>query len=150
MSAALIVQRLRRFLLINVALLFAATILELALSEHFQETLQLIPFVLSAAGLLAVGAVWFRPTRGTILTLRGVMLLIMLGSLTGVLLHLRGNFAFELDIRPNAALGDVVLEALTGAAPLLAPGILALGALLAIAATYYHPALTGMAEAEAA
>jgi hypothetical protein len=34
-----------------------------------------------------------------------------------------------------------LLEALTGAAPLLAPGVLALAGVLAIAATYYHPAL---------
>ena len=35
----------------------------------------------------------------------------------------------------------MLLKALTGAAPLLAPGILALAGVLAIAATAYHPAL---------
>jgi hypothetical protein len=44
-------------------------------------------------------------------------------------------------MRPNAVPGDVVTQALMGASPLFAPGILALGAVLAIAATYYHPAL---------
>jgi hypothetical protein len=56
-------------------------------------------------------------------------------------LHLFDNFAFEREIRPNAALVDVIINALRGVNPLLAPGILALAAALAIAATYRHPVL---------
>jgi hypothetical protein len=46
-----------------------------------------------------------------------------------------------LEMRPSAVWSDVWFEALRGAAPLLAPGILALAAIIAIAATYEHPAL---------
>ena len=42
---------------------------------------------------------------------------------------------------PNAALMDAVLNGLKGASPLLAPGTLIFAALLALIATYRHPAL---------
>jgi hypothetical protein len=82
-----------------------------------------------------------RAERIQLLALRGVMGLLLLGSLLGVYEHLVNNFAFELDMRPNAVWGDVWFQALRGAAPLLAPGILAVAAVVAIAATYAHPAL---------
>jgi hypothetical protein len=141
MSSTAVEERLRRFLLIIVAFVYLGTLIELVLEEHFKELNQLIPFVLCGLGILAVLAVLFRPQRNTILVMRGIMVVAALGSLLGIYLHLTGNFAFELEMRPNAVPGDVVTQALTGASPLLAPGILALGAVLAIAATYYHPAL---------
>ncbi len=53
------------------------------------------------------------------------------------------NLSFEQEVRPNAEMGDMVMNALKGASPLLAPGALVFAGLLAIAATYYHPALAG-------
>ena len=67
--------------------------------------------------------------------------LITLGSCFGIFEHIENNLAFALEIRPNAVVSDVFFEALRGASLLLAPGILTLGAILALAATYYHPAL---------
>ncbi len=141
MSTTLVDAHLRRFLLGLTAFIFIGTVIELWLSDHTNETLQWIPFILSAMGFLAVGAVWLRPSRQTIRVLRGVMTLVALGSIAGIYFHLNGNFEFELEMRPGASATDVIMEALKGADPLLAPGILALAALLAIAATYYHPAL---------
>ena len=57
-------------------------------------------------------------------------------------LHLVNNYQFEAELRPGAAAGDIFMQALMGANPLLAPGILALAGVLAIAATYYDPALS--------
>ena len=51
------------------------------------------------------------------------------------------QYEFALEIQPNATTSEIVMDALRGANPLLAPGVLALAAILAIAATYYHPAL---------
>ncbi len=141
MTAEVIVTRLRRFLLILVAFVCAGTIVELLLTEHVEHPLQLIPFGLCVLALLAVGAVWFRPQRGTIMTLRGVMVVVAAGSVLGMYLHLANNLDFELEIRPNANGSEVIMDALMGVNPLLAPGILVLVAVLAIAATYYHPAL---------
>lgn len=141
MSAEALVQRLRRLLTLLAAFILVGTMIELWLTEHVEEPLQLIPFALCTLGLVMMGVAYSRPRRGTLLALRGTMALVGAGSLLGMYLHLTSNFQFELEIRPNAAAGDVIMEALRGANPLLAPGILVLAAILAIAATYYHPAL---------
>ena len=118
-----------------------STVVELFLAKHTEDPVQFVPFVLCGVGLIAVVATLLRPRRATLMALRGVMGLLMLGSLLGMYEHLANNFAFGLEMRPSAAWSDVWFEALRGAAPLLAPGILALAAIIAIAATYQHPAL---------
>jgi hypothetical protein len=145
MSAAVVVNRFRRLLLILSACLCVGTIVELRLRDHIKEPPQLIPFGLCAAGLIVILAVLIRPDRNTIRALRVLMAFLVIGSVLGVYFHLQNNFELELEMRPGASPGDVVMQALTGASPLLAPGILALAAVLAIAGTYYHPAL-GWAE----
>ena len=141
MDATTVVQRLRTFLLALAASLCAGTIVELLLAEHTETPIQLIPFVLCGVALVAVLAALVRPQRATLIGLRAVMALMIAGSCLGVFEHVQGNLGFELEIHPNATAGAVWLDALKGAAPLLAPGILALAAVIAIAATYYHPAL---------
>jgi len=134
-------QRLRTFLLGLSAWMCVGTIIELLLAKHYDDPVQLVPFALCGVGLIALLVALWRPRRGTLLALRGVMGLLIVGSLAGVYEHVVNNFAFELEMRPNAVWSDVWFQALRGAAPLLAPGILAIAALIAIAATYAHPAL---------
>lgn len=136
-------NRLRLFLLGLAAFMSFGTVIELILEDHFDSLVQLIPFVLSGLALLAVAAVWLRPQVASIWGLRGTMALVGLGSLYGLIEHLESNIEFAREIKPNAALADVFFQALKGASPLLAPGILGLVALIALAATYYHPALNG-------
>ena len=133
--------RFRRFLLWVTAGLFLGTPLELWLAEHTGDWQQWIPFVLCAVGLVAVVSALRALGRGTLLALRGAMVGIGAGALYGIYAHLTANVEFELEIRPSAGLGDVMWDALQGASPLLAPGILALAALLGAAATFWHPAL---------
>lgn len=144
-----VAQQYRVFLLGLAAFIFAGTALELWLVEHAESAVQLVPFALCGLGLGSAGAALFVPRRGVLLTLRTVMGIVALGSLFGVYEHAWHNLAFELDIRPGAAVRDVLWEALSGASPLMAPGILALAAVLAAAATYQHPALAGPQGAEA-
>jgi hypothetical protein len=141
MPTTTVEQRLRTFLLWLAGSMCIGTIIELFLAKHYDDPVQLIPFALCGVGLVAVAAVLRRPQRISLLALRGVMGLLLLGSLLGVYEHLVNNFAFELDMRPSAIWSDVWFQALRGAAPLLAPGILAVAAVVAIAATYAHPAL---------
>lgn len=145
MEASIIVRRLRTFLLGLAGFVCSGAIVELALSEHTKSAIQLLPFALCAAGLVAIAAVLLRPRRATLIGLRVVMGLLLAGSCLGVFEHFESNMAFELDIRSGAATSAVWLAALKGAAPLLAPGMLAVAALIALAATYYHPALSGRA-----
>jgi hypothetical protein len=140
-DAPIVVARLRAFLLGLAAFICAGTPLELWLGKHYQSLPQLIPFVLCGLGLIAALAALLRPGRATLLGLRGVMALLGLGSLLGVYEHIEHNLEFALEIRPGATFADVWLQSLRGSSPLLAPGILALAAAIAIAATYAHPAL---------
>ena len=141
MSAEVLVERFRRLLFGVSAAIFALTPVELVLAKHYDTGVKLIPFVLCAVGLLAVLAAWLRPRRQTLLLLRGLMLVIIVGSVLGSVEHLSGNLEFALETHPGAPLSTLLVTALQGASPLLAPGILALAALLGIGATHAHPAL---------
>jgi len=114
---------------------------ELWLAEHTGEAIQLLPFALCGLGFVASIAALLRPGRRTLLALRLVMIPVALGSLLGVWEHLEGNLEFARELQPSASTSSALLEAIYGAAPLLAPTSLALIAVLALAATYYHPAL---------
>jgi hypothetical protein len=133
--------RLRRALLLLAGFIFSGTLVELWLVDHMKEPIQVIPFVLCGLGILVVAGVLIAPQRRTLYALRGVMLVVMVGSVIGMYEHLEGNFAFEMEIRPGATTGDVVMPAFKGANPLMAPGMLAVAAALALLAAYYHPQL---------
>lgn len=141
MIAPTVEDRLRHFLLVLAALVFVTTIGELALVGHDESFVQVVPYILGGMGLLAVLAILWRPVRGVLLAGRGVLVIVALGSVYGWYEHVAHNLAFELEIRPGSTTSDVLWEALSGASPLLAPGILALGAVMAIVGTYRHPVL---------
>jgi len=141
MNAVTFERWMRRFLLIIVECLCVGTVIELYLEKHYKETNQLIPFVLCALGFVSVLAVQIRPSRKTIWFLRIVMIAVILGSLLGGYFHLASNIDFQVEMRPNQSAVDSFFAALMGTAPLLAPGMLGLAGVLALAATYYHPAL---------
>jgi hypothetical protein len=133
--------RLRRFLLALAAVLLAGAVVELLLVEHTEDTLQLLPFVLCGLGVVAIIVALVRPARLTLLALRVLMPLVAAGSLLGVYLHVESNLELERELNPGMAAGPLLLGALGGANPLLAPGVLAVAAVLALAAAYQHPAL---------
>ncbi len=141
MTDAVVLLRLRRFLLIISALLFLGTVVELWLANHTKTVVQLIPFALCGIGLIVLSVVLLYPRRAAMLALRACMVMVLLGSLFGVYEHVSGNIAFQSEIHPNANTREFVMGAIGGASPLLAPGILALAAVLALAATYHHPSL---------
>ncbi len=143
MTDKVIVERLRLFLLSLSGLMCLGTIAELWLAEHTKEVIQWLPFILCGLGLVVIIAVWLRPNLATIWTLRGTMAVTMLGSLIGIYEHLTSNLEVVNEVKPNLTGLAALWQAARGAAPLMAPGILALAAIIALAATYYHPALSG-------
>ena len=148
MRPEVVLRRLRLFLLaLSVALLCGAVV-ELWLVEHTEDPLQLVPFVLCGPGAVVLIVALLRPNRAALWALRACMLLVSAGSLLGVYLHVESNVALERELNPGLPAGRVLLGALGGANPLLAPGVLAVAALLALAATYEHPALAGRAAAK--
>ena len=143
MRPEVILGRLRRFLLALSAALLAGAVAELWLVEHTEDPVQLVPFVLCALGAAAAVLALLRPTRATLRALRASMLLVTAGTLLGIYLHVEGNLGLERELNPGMSGGPLLLGALGGANPLLAPGVLAVAAALALAATYQHPALAG-------
>jgi hypothetical protein len=141
MNAEIVAARLRRFLLALAALLCLGTLGELVLIDHLEEPLQYVPFVLCGLGLIAIAAVFFKPQRKTIWALRVIMVLVALGGFLGVYEHLAGNQEFALEINQQASGSELLMDTLTGASPVLAPGVLVITAIVAQASTYFHPAL---------
>jgi fatty acid desaturase len=126
--------------------LFGGTVVELLLVNHKEDAVQLIPFFLCALGTGAVLLLLFRPGRAAVWGLRVCMGLVVCGSLFGIYEHFANNLAFQREIQPDAPLTDALVSAVAGGNPLLAPGTLAVAAVLALAATYYHPALENLSE----
>lgn len=141
MNNELILARLRRFLLAIAGLLLLGTLIELALIQHWDEPLQLTPFILSAIGLAGVAWAWVKSERGPLLALRALMVPLTLGSLVGVFVHVSSNIEIYTETHANAGTLAVIAAGLGGHNPLIAPGMLALAGILAAAATYGHPAL---------
>lgn len=141
MMTVVVENRIRQSLLGLAGFIFLGTLVELVLEEHTKETLQLVPFFLCALGIITILAVFWRPSRMTLRSLRVTMVLNTAGGLLGIVLHLYNNFAFEREIRPNAEIGDLLIKTLKGANPLIAPGILIFVAVMVIIATYHHPVL---------
>lgn len=115
---------------------FAGTMVELLAAKHFQEPIQLLPFVLCGLGLVLVTWVWKAPSRAAVQALRGLMAVSAAASLLGVWKHVEGNIGFILEMHPTTSGWPLILGALTGRAPLLASGALALAATIAIIATF--------------
>ena len=141
MSSRSVEQRLRRFLLAVTAAIFIGTVFELILVNHTEETLQWIPFGLSAIGLICVAWAWFSSGPLSLTALRWVMVLVALGSLLGIWLHFSGNLQFTREINPSYSLAEAIWPAMQGSYPLMAPGVLFLAGTLGFAATWKHPLL---------
>ena len=134
-------QQLRSFLLGVAAFFFLGSIAELYLLEHYLETRQWIPIILSAAGLVLCTWAWLSPSKGLLKTLQGLMICMAIASLYGMYLHFMGNFQFEKEINPSFTTVEALWPAIKGSNPLLAPGMLLAAAILAAGGTYRHPAL---------
>lgn len=115
--------------------LFMGTFVELLAAKHFQEPMQLVPVVLCIVGAVLVTLAWKRPSRQIIQGMRGVMVVTATASLLGVWKHIEGNIGFVQEMHPDTSGMPLVVGALTGRAPLLASGALAVTGAVALLAT---------------
>ena len=138
MNPAEVLRRLRRFLLLLSIMMFGSGLIELWLVAHTEEVIQLAAFALAGAGALAALLVLLRPGRASVQILRTCMIVVVLGSIFGVYEHVAGNVAFEREIHPHADNAQLLSRGLRGGNPLLAPGVLAIAAVVAWSATYRH------------
>jgi hypothetical protein len=141
MNSDAILARLRQFLLIISAGVFVMTVTELIFIGHWNETIQFLPFALSGLGLLTLTYAYFRPSRGTINFMRWSMIVIGVCSFIGFYEHMSNNLSFWQEIQPNSTTWELIIATLNGGIPILAPGILLLGAVIGLTAIYRHPLL---------
>ncbi len=141
MNAEAILARLRRFLLVISAGTFLMTVIELIFVGHWNETIQFLPFALCAIGLGALAVSWFRPSGASLRALRWSMTVVGVCSFIGFYEHMANNFSFWQEIQPNTTTWELIVATFNGGIPVLAPGILLLGAVIGLAAIYRHPGL---------
>jgi hypothetical protein len=142
MSERLALRRLQNALYLLAAGLFIVTIGELWAEEHYESTLQLVPFALCGIGLVALIGVKLSPSRPVVLAVRALMIVLIAGSLLGIYEHAAGNLEFAREVRRRADTTTLVKATIQGGAPILAPGIFAFGAAITLAATYATTVLT--------
>lgn len=121
---------------------FAGTVAELWLLEHTESFAQLAPFLVlfAAAGSMAWALI--RPGRWSLRATQLATLAVAVVGAVGVYLHYSGNVAFELEMDPDRSGLALVREALKGATPSLAPGLMVQLGMLGLAYTYRHPGLS--------
>lgn len=148
-NPAFVLARLRHLLLGIFLLGSIGTIIELLLLAHDEDATQLIPLVLLGVGLVI--AVWnaASPSRGSVRALQIVMLLFIAGGVAGIYYHYAANVEFQLELEPSlggTALLWKVLQAKSP--PALSPGLMVQLALIGLAYSYTHPALSRGARGE--
>lgn len=143
MNSDAILVRLRQFLLGISAGIFIMTITELIFVSHWNRNIQYLPFALCGLGLAMLGIAFFRPSHATISTLRWSLLVIGVCSLIGFHQHMWTNYSFWREIQPEASTWELIVATVNGGVPVLAPGILLLGAIIGLTAVYCHPLLDG-------
>ncbi len=116
---------------------------ELLLLGHTEGAWQVSPIVLIAVSLVVLAWYGAAGRPASLRALRGVMALLLVSGIVGLWLHFAANVEWERESNPS--LGGIALyrAALSGAMPVLAPGTMIQLALLGLAFTYRHPALTG-------
>ena len=134
-------QKLRYLLLAVLAFSSAGSLLELVLLEHTEDLPQLIPLVLLAASLAAIGALVVKPGAAGIRAFQGLMLLFIVSGVAGLYWHYVANVEFELEMYPTRGGFELFWESLKGATPALAPGLMSALGLLGLIYTFRHPGL---------
>lgn len=114
----------RRVILLVLLLAMGGISVELLLLEHVADVWQLIPLCLLVIGITVVAWHARAPSSWSARMLRALMMLFVLSGLLGVFLHYRGNAEFELEQNPRATRWVLFREAMMGATPALAPGVM--------------------------
>jgi hypothetical protein len=133
--------RVRAILLAVLAVGLAGTGTELLLLKHTDGVWQLVPVILIGAALLTAGWVIASPHPAGLRLLRAMMWLFVLSGATGLVLHFRGNLAFEQESDPSIAGAALFRRAVMGASPTLAPGAMIQLGLVGLVALFRHPRL---------
>ena len=141
-SESTILERIRRGILAVVVLGIMGSVAELFLIGHYEDTNQLIPLAVSAAGLLTIAWTVLAPSVAAVRALQFVMLVFVGVGVIGIVLHFKANAEFQREIDPSIAGLDLLRKVMEATAPpALSPGVMVQLGLLGLVYTYKHPAL---------
>ena len=140
LSEDLTLRAIRRWLAVSLLAGIAGTGVELLLIGHWEQATQYAPLVLLFAGLVALTQHLVSPSRTSVRAVQVLMVLFVATGGVGIGLHARGNEEFERELHPANSGWALLMETLTGATPVLAPGSLSLLGLIGLAYVYRHPA----------
>jgi hypothetical protein len=123
---------------------------ELFLIKHTDGVWEVVPIVLIGAGLVTV--LWYGVMRNaaSLRVLQAMMILFVASGVLGLLLHFRGNVAYERDSNPSLSGRELYQAAVRGSTPTLAPGAMIQLALVGLVFTFRHPRLRSRREDELA
>lgn len=116
--------------------------IELVLTQHYEDPLQIVPLVLLAAALGV--ALWHGLARSgtSVRALQGTMGLFLLAGGIGAGLHFRGGAQFQLEMDPSQSRWTIFKKVMQAKAPpVLAAGVMVQLGLIGLVYTYRHPAL---------
>jgi hypothetical protein len=132
----------RRALLAILLLGYTGTWIELLLLKHTEGFWQLVPVVMTIAGMLLVLWCWAAPGLPGLRTMQAMSAVMLIAGLIGLIQHLLGNITHERESNPGLAGLELYKLAAMGSTPLLAPGMMFQLGLTGLLFTYRHPALT--------
>lgn len=144
---------LRRGLLSLAVLGTAGTGLELLLLRHWDNGLELIPFVALGTLAVAIGFLVRRPNLRVVRIARAIAGTVLVTSAIGVFIHIRANYeAAPLDYRftdswpstPELIRWLLAATDTVGPSPTLAPAAIGFAALAVLLATMRHPAIVAV------
>lgn len=136
------VERIFRWIIVGLFYFgFVGTAAELWLLGHTESFAQMAPFLVLFGAAAAMAWALARPGPWSLRATQVATLAVAIVGLVGVYLHYRGNVAFELEMDPDRSGWALIREALRGATPSLAPGLMIQLGLLGLAYTYRHPGL---------
>ena len=132
-------EAVRRFLFVILIFGMGGTAVELLLLKHDEDAFQLIPLVLLATGLVAVGSHAARPGAATAAAVRITMAAFVAAGLAGLYFHYGANVEFQLEGDPSLSGRALLMKVLQAKAPpALAPGVMIQFGLLGLAYTFRH------------
>ncbi|MYI42799.1 MAG: hypothetical protein F4113_02590 [Rhodothermaceae bacterium] len=120
-------------------LALAGTVTELGLLGHFEDPWQWAPIVVLTLCLSLTLTHFFAPRPLIRKLFRISMILCVLTGITGLFLHLKGNFEFELEMYKNLSFFSLLWRSLRGALPALAPGSMIYIGLLGLITALIQP-----------
>ncbi len=126
----------RRALALILVLAMVGILAELLLVEHFDDVWQFVPLVLLVLGVFVVAWQARAPGIASHRALTGLMTAFVAAGLLGMYLHVEGNVEFELEQNPNITRWALLREAMMGATPALAPGVMIQIGLLGLVYAY--------------